>query len=227
VQAGAAGTYNWVASYSGDLANLPATSPCGAEPVVVTPQTLTGRAYGLSADAALLGLTLLDVSPTPDTGDVSTTSSSATSVPCVATLSGLLHANGVCASVDTTGYPGSSTATASVTDASLSLTTLPVVTIGAVEATSTTNCTGSTGTTTIASLKVGGTVVIDAQTSVAPNTKVTVGAVELTLNEQIPSSSPDAGLTVNAIHLRVSAFGLAQTDLVVGSAQSDIGNCPF
>ena len=226
VQAGAAGTYNWVAAYSGDLANLPATSPCGAEPVAVTPQTLTGRAYGLSADATLLGLTLLDVSPTPDTGDVSTTSSSATSVPCVATLSGLLHANGLCASVDTTGYPGSSTATASVTDVSLSLETIPAVTIGAVEATSTTTCGGSTGTTTIASLKVGGTVVIDAQTSVAPNTKVRVGAVELTLNEQIPSSSPDAGLTVNAIHLHVSALGLARTDLVVASAQSDIGNCP-
>ena len=37
VQAGAAGTYNWVATYSGDLANLPVSSECGSEPVVITP----------------------------------------------------------------------------------------------------------------------------------------------------------------------------------------------
>ena len=128
--------------------------------------------------------------------------------------------------MDTTGYPGSSTATASVTDASLSLDTIPAVTIGAVEATSTTTCGGSTGTVTIGYLAVGPTVVIEAQTSVAANTKVTLGVVELTLNEQIPFSSPDVGLTVNAVHIHVSALGLAQTDLVVGSAESDIGNCP-
>ena len=34
---GAAGTYNWVATYSGDLANLPVRSQCGSEPVVITP----------------------------------------------------------------------------------------------------------------------------------------------------------------------------------------------
>lgn len=37
VEAGAAGTYNWLATYSGDLANRPVTSECGSEPVVITP----------------------------------------------------------------------------------------------------------------------------------------------------------------------------------------------
>jgi hypothetical protein len=37
VQAGAAGIYNWIATYSGDLNNLPVSSQCGSEPVVITP----------------------------------------------------------------------------------------------------------------------------------------------------------------------------------------------
>ena len=32
VEVGAAGTYNWVAVYSGDLNNLPVSSQCGSEP---------------------------------------------------------------------------------------------------------------------------------------------------------------------------------------------------
>ncbi len=35
VEAGEAGTYNWLASYSGDLNNLPVSSECGSEPVTV------------------------------------------------------------------------------------------------------------------------------------------------------------------------------------------------
>jgi len=37
VKVGAAGTYNWVTTYSGDLNNLPVRSECGSEPVVITP----------------------------------------------------------------------------------------------------------------------------------------------------------------------------------------------
>src|SRR5882672_792661 len=90
VTVGAAGTYNWTAAYSGDANNRPVSSPCGSEKVVVSSQTLTGRAYGLSANATLLGITLVNVLPTPDTGHISTTLSSTTSTPCVATLAGLV-----------------------------------------------------------------------------------------------------------------------------------------
>jgi len=47
VTIGAAGTYNWVATYGGDANNNTVTSGCGAEPVIVTPQRLTGRPSGL------------------------------------------------------------------------------------------------------------------------------------------------------------------------------------
>lgn len=38
-------------------------------------------------------------------------------------------------------------------------------------------------------------------------------------------AGPEAGLTVNAVHATVNA-GVAPLDLVVASAESDIGGCP-
>jgi hypothetical protein len=210
--------------YSGDLNNLSVSSECGSEPVVITPQTLRGRAYGLAANASLLGLPLINRPPTPDTGEIATTLDSSTSVPYVATLSGPLLAHVLCASVTTTAFPAGSTAAASVADLSLSVATLPTIKIGAVHSTSTTSCDGSTGAATIAYLKIGSTVVIATPTLVAPNTHVTVGPVSLVLNEQVPGLT--GGLTVNGVHLSVNGGGLAQTNLVVGSARSGIGNCP-
>jgi hypothetical protein len=61
---------------------------------------------------------------------------------------------------------------------------------------------------------------------VAPNTTINVGAVKLVLNEQIPFSTPDKGLTVNAVHATVNVPGLAKVDVVVASSESDVGNCP-
>ena len=226
VTIGAAGTYNWVATYNGDANNNPVTSPCGDEQVIVTPQTLTGRAYGLSAKATLLGLSLVNVLPTPDTGPIVTTSSSSTSVPCVATLGGLVGAHVLCANVTTTAFPGKSVASASVDDTTVGIPGIPVISLAAVQSTSTTTCGGSSGSTTIAYLKVGGTVVISQPTNIAPNTTINVGVVKLVLNEQKVISGPDAGLTVNAVHVTVNALGLAKTDVVLASSESDIGNCP-
>jgi hypothetical protein len=222
----AAGTYRWVAAYSGDANNTPATSRCGSETVLVTAQTLTGRAYGLAASATLLGIPLITVVPTPDTGFVSTASSSTTSTPCVATLSGAVSAHALCANVTTVANPAKSTATASLTDASAAILAIPTVTIRLVQSTSATTCAGSTGSTTIAFLSVGGTVVIAQPTQPAPNTGVTVGVVTLVLNQQLPFTGLDRGLTVNAVHINVNTLGLAVVDIVVASSQSDIINCP-
>jgi len=225
VTVGAAGTYYWMATYSGDTNNRPATSPCGSEMVLVTSQTLTGRAYGIAASATLLGIPLVTVVPTPDTGFVSTTSSSSTSTPCVATLSGIVSANVLCASVTTVAFPGRSTASASVADVTAAIGAIPTITLTAVQSTSTTTCAGSSGTTTIAFLEVGNTVVIAQPTTIAPNTAITVGPVSLVLNEQIPVTGPDNGLTVNAVHISVNVLHLAQIDLIVASSESDIGGC--
>lgn len=226
VTTGAPGTYNWVAVYSGDANNVSVTSPCGSEQVVVTSQRLTGRAFGLTATATLLGIPLVNVVPIPDTGDISTTSSSSTSTPCVATLSGLVSAHVLCANVTTVAYPGKSTASASVADAGVAIGAIPTITLRVIKSTSTTTCAGSSGTTMIDFLKVGNTVVIAVPTNVAPNTAINVGVVSLVLNEQIPFSTPDDGLTVNAVHVRVNTLGLATTNVIIASSESDIGNCP-
>jgi len=84
----------------------------------------------------------------------------------------------------------------------------------------------SSGTTTIAFLQVGGTVVIAKPTAIAPNTTINVGVVSLVLNEQIPVTGPDKGLTVNAVHIKVNALGAAKVDMILASSESDIGNCP-
>jgi hypothetical protein len=226
VTSGPVGTYNWVAVYNGDANNASVTSPCGSEQVIVTSQVLTGRAFGITATATLLGVPLVNVVPTPDTGAISTATSSTTSTPCVATLPGLVKAHVLCANVTTVASPGQSTASASVADASVGIVTIPAITLRTIQSTSTTTCAGSSGTTTIAYLKVGNTVVIPALTTVAPNTGITVGGVSLVLNEQIPFSTPDDGLTVNAVHIRVNVAGLALVNIVVASSESDIGNCP-
>lgn len=224
VTTGGAGTYNWVATYNGDANNASVTSPCGSETVLVTAQLLTGRAFGLTATATLAGIPLVNVLPIPDTGHISTTSSSSTSTPCVATLSGLVGAHVLCANVTT--IPGRSTASASVADAGVAIVGIPTITLRAVQSTSTTTCAGSSGTTTIAFLRVGTTVVIPSPTAIAPNTAITVGGVALVLNEQIPITAPDTGLTVNAVHIAVNVLGLAQVNVIVASSESDIGNCP-
>ncbi|MDQ3404870.1 MAG: ice-binding family protein [Actinomycetota bacterium] len=226
VTANTAGVYNWMAVYNGDGANNPVTSPCGSEQVTVTSQVLTGRAYGLGAKATLLGLPLVTVAPIPDTGFIATPTSSTTSTPCVASVSGMVSARALCASVTTVASPSSSTARASVADAGVSLVNIPTVTMRVVHSSSYTTCAGSTGTTTIDFLKVGNTVVISVPTQVAPNTSVNVGVVSLILNEQIPFSVPDDGLTVNAVHMKVNTLGLAKVDVVVASSESDIANCP-
>jgi len=227
--AGVAGTYHWVASYSGDASNNPASTLCGdpGESVTLTAQVLTGRAFGLSANASLLGLTLVNIPPIPDTGPVSTTVPSTTSTPCVASIGGLITAHVLCANVTTSLGPAKSTATASVNDTSiLGLPGVPGISIGLVQSSSTTTCAGSSGTTTIAFLQVGGTVVIAKPTAIAPNTTINVGVVSLVLNEQIPVTGPDKGLTVNAVHIKVNALGAAKVDMILASSESDIGNCP-
>jgi len=221
-----AGTYNWTASYGGDVNNNSAgPTACGDEPVKVTPQVLTGRAYGLSAKATALGLPLLTIAPTPDTGPVSVTSNTTVAPPCVITISGLINSANLCAKVVTTETPSSSTANASVDSTGIGLPGVPVIQVGLVQSQSKSTCAGSTGSTTIAFLKVGGVTVIASPTQIAPNTKINVLGVSLTLNEQTPVPG---GLTVDAVHVNINALGLSlvTADTVIASATSDIHNCP-
>ena len=94
---------------------------------------MTGRAYGLTATATALGLPLVNVAPTPDTGNVSTNASSTTTTPCRATLPGAVSAHVLCANVTTDAATGTSKATASVDDTAVGIVGIPAVTVGAVQ----------------------------------------------------------------------------------------------
>jgi hypothetical protein len=218
------GVYRWTANYAGDSNTNAVTTAC-AEPVTIGAQVLTGRAYGLAASFNLLGLPLTLVAPTPDTGPVATTASTTVTKSCV-NLTGLVSATALCPSVTTTASPSAkSVAKVSVASVDIGILGLPVITVKALETTSTTTCAGSTGATTIEYLAVGGQVVISAKTTVKPNTKIQIGGVTIVLNEQVPFSTPDQGLTVNG--LRISAVGLGTAlNAVVAPSESDIGNCP-
>jgi hypothetical protein len=175
---------------------------------------MTGRAYGLASSG------LVGISPTPDTGQVSTASAATVAPPCVATISGLISAHTLCARVDTAVNPGSSAAAASVQDARIGVLGVPAIQVGLVQSASRTTCGGSTGDVTITSITVGG-IPVNVNVHPGPNTTVNVLGVSLTFNEQLPVPGADKGLTVNAVHIR--ALGLL--DVVLASATSDIHNC--
>lgn len=175
---------------------------------------LTGRAFGLESSG------LAGISPAPDTGQVSTSGAGTVAPPCVAALSGLISAHTLCAKVVTTVNPGTSTATASVQDATIGVLGLPVIRVGLVQSSSATSCSGSTGDTSVASITVGG-IPVNVNVHPGPNTTVNILGITLVLNEQKPVPGADQGLTVNAVHIK--AAGLL--DVVIASATSDIHNC--
>jgi len=197
------------AVFAGDTFYLPASASA-----TVKFQYLTGRAYGLASSG------LVGISPTPDTGAIQTANAGTFGPPCVVSISGLISAGTLCAKVVTSLNPGTSTATSSVQNATIGVLGLPVIRVGAVQASSMTRCTGSSGTAGIASISVGG-IPVNVAVNPAPNTTVSVLGVTLVFNEQSPVPGADQGLTVNAVHIK--ALGLL--DVVIASSTSDIHNC--
>ncbi len=175
---------------------------------------MTGEAFGLSSSG------LVTIAAIPDTGPIKTASAGTFGPPCVASIGGLISAHALCAHVVTSVNPGTSTATSGVQDATIGVTGLPVIKIGLVQSSSTTNCSGSTGSVTIGSVTVGG-IPVNVNLHPGANTTVTVLGITLTFNEQTPVTGADQGLTVTAVH--INALGLL--NVVIGSSSSDIGNC--
>jgi hypothetical protein len=221
------GTYRWIATYNGDTNNAVSVSGCDEEVFTVVGQTLTGRAYGLSVASSLGSLPLVNVAPLPDTGPVSTKNSTAIEPDCLANIALLVGVQADCAAVATyNGYPATSVAGASLATAQIPISTLPLISVGAVQALSQTTCAGSSGSTTIAYLAIGSVVVISKPTPIKPNTTLNIGVLKIVLNEQKAFSTPDKGLTVNAIHITANVLALVKADVVISSAESDISGCP-
>jgi hypothetical protein len=186
----------------------------------------TGEAYDAGVTATLPLLPQIGPLTLNDTGAIQT-SQATTAGPGGLNLGlGPIGLNLLNAGVGVTTGNGTSSSTATITTASAGvLLLIPSISATAVKATSTSTCAGSTGSTTIASLSIGGHVVIGPGSSIpvnpAPSTKVTVGNVTVILNGQTPVPGADHGLTTNAIEVKVPGL----LDLVLASARSDIHNC--
>jgi hypothetical protein len=197
-------------TFGGDAYYVPAS----VSAVAVGLNYLTGEAYGITSSG------LVTIPKTPHAGPVSTSVASNSTPPCVVALGGLISADTLCASVVTSVAPGTSTARASVQNATVGVLGLPVIKVGAVQSSSTSTCTGAAGDASVASISVGG-IPLNINLHPAPDTTVSVLGVTVVLDEQVPEAGADHGLTVNAVHIK--ALGLL--DVVLASSTSDIHNC--
>jgi hypothetical protein len=177
--------------------------------------TMSGRAYDLVAK--LRGITVV---AGPDTGQISTTQSSTTSLNAGSLTTPYGGGSLLNAKVVTFAPRESSTSTASLATAALTLPGLPVITGKLITAESTSsNRFGHAifGSSVAGSLTVNGTTY---QIAAPPNTVIPLGPLgSITLNEQ---KLTHCGLTVNAVHVS-DLLGL--TDVVIAHASSSVTPC--
>jgi O-glycosyl hydrolase len=201
-------------SFGGDAFYLPSRASAS-----VRLEYYTGRAFGLSAGVHPPVLTVR-IPPSPDTGKIRVAKAMTTTTPCTASVSTVLvTAGALCPRVTTHLAPGTSTATATVSDVSVGLPGVPVIELSGVRATSTSTCGAASGNVSL-TVRVAGTRIA---VSTAPGSGVRLpGGTRLIVNEQRPVPGADFGLTVTAAHLILPA-GLGQ--VTIASATSDAHNC--
>jgi len=193
------------------------------------PLRYTGDAYNAAANVGVPLLGTVTLNPVNRTGPVDTTS--ATNVGNeVLDLNGTLLDAKVLQTGVKTGS-GSSTAFAKTAGASLAplLGIVPAITNIDVLAESSATCAAKTGKTTIASLKIGNTVIVGAGGlfpalfTPAPNTTVNLGALKITLNEQVLTPNK---IAVNAVRVQLLAPIVGTSvNVIVSHSESDIHNC--
>jgi Domain of unknown function (DUF1906) len=200
-------------AFAGDSAYLASSTSA-----TVTLRYVTGRAYGLSADVPL-PLLPIDIAPTPDTGTLRTATAADSTPGCASGVNTLLiTADALCARTSASVDPTTDTSTATLSDATIGLVGLPVITVSGIAATATSGCTGASGGATL-SLSVGG---VPVTVPTTPNAVIDVaGGVRLVVDEQTPVAGADHGITVNALHLT----GVGGIDVVLGSTTSAAYNC--
>src|SRR5262245_7917498 len=184
-------------------------------------------AFGESVDVSVLGTGSVSSGPMPTVtlpsggGGPVTDSLAKVSLPGVLTT-GLLN-------VGTQGtnlgsHNGTSTSSAQVNGMTLlaalapSLGGDPVLTADVISSQCTSNGDGSSGSSNLVGLEIAGN---GEAVSPPPNTTIDVlGAVSVTLNEQIVTNSPgETAITVNAVHVRLNLDGLATGDIILSRSR--------
>ena len=192
--------------------------------------TYSGRAFGAFVNVNLLGLvvgpeTLSDTGPLPPSGGLQTNQLETVSIPGV--LSATLM------STMTSGANGVARSEASLADLSVLPGSAAAVTASFVRAESEATCSGVRGATEVADVTFGGqAIMVDPfapnQTFTIPPNPIGVPPVAtLIINEQNTSSGGGTqDITVNALHLTVTASGVLAAEVILSSAHSDVQGCP-
>ena len=210
----AAATVPVTVSFRGDAFYLPSQASAS-----VRLEYYTGRAFGVSASVHPPVLTVR-IPPSPDTGKIRVATAITTSTPCTASVSTVLVTAGtLCPRVTTHLAPGTSTATATVSDVTVGLPGVPVIELSGVRATSTSTCGSASGTVSVTVRVAGARVAVP--TAAGSGVRLP-GGTRLSVNEQRPVPGADFGLTVTAARLILPA-GLGQ--VTIASATSDAHNC--
>ncbi|PYV30047.1 MAG: hypothetical protein DMG22_21550 [Acidobacteria bacterium] len=190
----------------------------------------SGQAFGAFVNVNLLGLvvgpeTLSDTGPLPPSGGLQTNQLETVSIPGV--LSATLM------STMTSGANGVARSEASLADLSVLPGSAAAVTASFVRAESEATCSGVRGATEVADVTFGGqAIMVDPfapnQTFTIPPNPIGVPPVAtLIINEQNTSSGGGTqDITVNALHLTVTASGVLAAEVILSSAHSDVQGCP-
>lgn len=184
-------------------------------------------AFGESVNVTVLGSGTVTSGPMPSVdlpsggGGPVTNSLASVNLPGVLTA-GLLN-------VSTQGtnlgsHSGTSTSSAQVAGATLlsalapSLGGSPLLTADVISSQCTSNGDGSSGSSTLVGLTVAGSPVA---VNPPPNTTIDLlGAVTVTLNEQIVTGTPgETSITVNAVHVRLNLDGIASGDVILSQSR--------
>jgi hypothetical protein len=185
--------------------------------------TYSGRAFGAFINVNLLGVavgpeTLSDTGELPPSGGLQTNQLETVSVPGV--LSATLM------STMTSGANGVARSEASLADLVVLPGNAAAVTASFVRAESEATCSGVRGATEVANATFGGQA-IAVDPFAANQTFEIPGVARLVINEQNTSSGGGTqDITVNAIHLTVTASGVVAAEVIVSSAHSDVQGCP-
>ncbi len=183
----------------------------------------SGQAFGAFVNVNLLGLvvgpeTLSDTGPLPPSGGLQTNQLETVAIPGV--LSATLM------STMTSGANGVARSEASLADLSVLPGSAAAVTASFVRAESEATCSGVRGATEAVDVTFAGqSIVVDP---FAPNQTFDVpGVARLVINEQKTSTGGGTqDITVNAIHLTVTADSVVTAEVIVSSAHSDVQGCP-
>jgi hypothetical protein len=199
------------AAFAGDTYYEP-----GSASATTTLLYYTGRGYGARASLGSGAPKMF-----ADTGNITTAQLSHVRRSTLSASAGVLGigvtVSGVTAQVNTGS--GTSATSASVASFRIGGLSLPTISVSNVSTTSQTTCQAAKGTSTLGSLTING--VSYSLRNAAPNTRLSVAGLTITLNEEHPVADAGRGLTVNAIHIVKPGV----VDVVVGSATSDIHNC--